>query len=395
MSGNSSSFYGQRPPAPQPAPTSAPAQPDARSQPPHRPAPLAEKKRGSSLGLGLLVFIGSLLGTLIGVAADFGDAADTVARIQEAFYPQLCVAGSDTILGESLGYSGAIASAFEQRINASPTSRVRVSVDAIGSVNGVRRAVEGDCVDVLASSEPIQPISISELTGAGISIDCAAEIGYDVVAFVTDINNPIPNLNRRNLTGILTGAIRNWAELNRSYEAPIRILFRPGSGTTDFVLRNVARHENPFNPPPAATYLPCGSNEDCLNQTLANRGTLYWVSTAWMRTQPERYLRVLPILSGDEQAFNPLTDDISLNDYPAVLIRPLYMYVLRRPGTTPEVASLGQRFLEYVRSVEGQQILEAHHFYTYFAQPRDVSVPLPPGFETDATGHRVICRTPA
>lgn len=393
MSPNSSSFYGQRTPAPQPPPAPAFPRPDASAQ--RQPAPPAGKKRGSSLGLGLLVFVGSLLGTLIGVAADFGDAADTIARIQEAFYPQICVVGSDTILGESLGYSGAIASAFEQRTNSSATSRVRVSVDAIGSVNGVRRAAEGGCVDVLASSEPLQPASISELTAAGVSIDCAAEIGYDVIAFVTDINNPIPNLNRRDLTGILTGTIRNWAELNRSYEAPIRILFRPGSGTTDFVLRNVARHENPFNPPPAATYLPCGSNEDCLNQTLASRGTLYWVSTAWMRTQPERYLRVLPILSGDEQAFNPLVDDISLNDYPSVLIRPLYMYVLRRPGTSPEVAALSQRFLEYVRSVEGQQILEAHHFYTYFAQPRDVSVPLPPGFEQDATGHRVTCRAPA
>ncbi|MCS7071407.1 MAG: hypothetical protein NZM00_07875, partial [Anaerolinea sp.] len=145
MSPNSSSFYGQRTPAPQPPPAPALPRPNLSAQ--RQPAPPAGKKRGSSLGLGLLVFVGSLLGTLIGVAADFGDAADTIARIQEAFYPQICVVGSDTILGESLGYSGAIASAFEQRTNSSATSRVRVSVDAIGSVNGVRRAAEGGCVD--------------------------------------------------------------------------------------------------------------------------------------------------------------------------------------------------------------------------------------------------------
>lgn len=364
------------------------ATPSARPTPP-RPAPYKERR----LSIALLVFFGSLLGTLLGVAADFGDAADTLDRLRQTFDPQLCVVGSDTVLGDALGYSIDLRTRFEDRVNgdAAP-DRVRVAIDPTGSLNGVQRAIDGGCVHVLASSEPLQPVSITALTAAGIEIDCAAEIGYDVVAFVTDINNPVPALQRRDLGAILDGSVRNWAELNRRYEAPINILFRPGSGTTDFVLRSLIGHTDASNPPGTGAYMPCGSNEDCLNQTLSMNGTLYWVSTAWLRTQPPQYLRVLPILTGDEAPVNPLDDGIDLLDYPAFLVRPLYMYVLRRPSDDPEPARLAREFLTYVRSVEGQQTLESRYFYTYFAQPRDVPLPLPPGFDLNMRGQRPVCR---
>lgn len=356
------------------------------------PTPGYPPRRSKNLTIAVLVFFGSLFGTLIGVAADFSDAEDTLARLRSSFYPELCVVGSDTILGEALGYSTAVKAAFEERINSPAVpGDVRVTMEAIGSLNGVARAVSGGCVHVLASSEPLQSINISELVGAGVSIDCAAEIGYDVVAFVTDINNPVPALPRRDLGAILEGRIGNWAEINRRFEAPINILYRPGSGTTDFVFRNLIGHTDANLPPPGAIYQACGSNEDCLNATLSTRGSLYWVSTAWMRTQPPEYLRVLPILTGDEAPINPLADDVDITAYPAFLVRPLYMYVLRRADTPPETSRLAREFLSFVRSVNGQQLLEARHFYTYFAQPRDVALPLPPDFTTDGGGQRVTC----
>jgi len=355
-------------------------------------APGYPPRRSKNLTVAVLVFFGSLFGTLIGVAADFSAAEDTLARLRTNFYPELCVVGSDTILGDALGYSGAVSAAFEERINTPAVpGDVRVTVEAIGSLNGVARAISGGCVHVLASSEPLQPVRISELVGAGIRIDCAAEIGYDVVAFVTDINNPVPVLPRRDLGALLEGRIANWAELNRGFEAPINILYRPGSGTTDLVFRTLIGHTDANLPPPGAIYSACGSNEDCLNAALSTRGSLYWASTAWLRTQPLEYLRVLPILTGDEAPINPLIDDVDITAYPAFLVRPLYMYVLRRGDTPEETSRLAREFLSFVRSIRGQQILESRHFYTYFAQPRDVDLPLPPEFITDNWGQRMIC----
>jgi phosphate transport system substrate-binding protein len=338
------------------------------------------------------VFIGTLLGSLIGAAADFSGAIDTFRRIETLFYPELCVVGSNTILGEGITMAADWKAAFDASESA------RVSIDGIGSVRGVERAVDGGCVHVLAMSEPMTQAQYDSLTRANLRVDCAAEIGYDVIAFVTDIDNSLSVIQSRRLQSILTGSITNWSELGGD-ERPIHILARPGSGTTDFVLINVARYADPnLNDdvyfPPNTNYLSCESNEKCLDLTLSIPGSLYWVSTAWMRTQPEEYLRVMPILQGDERAINPLEDDVDLDEYPSSLVRPLYMYVLGGGQGSADSAALARAFLDYARSVRGQRVLEQHHFYTYFDRPRDVRTVLPPGFEPLPDGTRPVCRPP-
>jgi ABC-type phosphate transport system substrate-binding protein len=345
---------------------------------------------GSRLGLGLVVFVGTLLGSVIGFAADAGDAADTFERFQRAFYPELCVAGSNTILGEGITMAGDWAAAFEQE------HETRVRIDGVGSVRGVQNAVNGDCVHVLAMSEPMSVTQYNALRGADIEIDCAAEIGYDVIAFVTDIDNELPALLSRNLSGILRGQINTWETVGGE-TGPIRVLARPGSGTTEVVLRNVAGWEDDNLSdqqyfPPGTAYLSCGSNNECLDMTLATPGSLYWVSTAWMRTQPTEFIRIMPILRGDERPIDPLTQAVNLDEYPSQLIRPLYLYVLSSDRLSDELEALAREFLFFVRSVPGQVIVEDHHFYTFFNRPENVEVELPPGFETPDGGVRPVCR---
>lgn len=90
---------------------------------------------------------------------------------------------------------------------------------------------------------------------------------------------------------------------------------------------------------------------------------------------------------------NPLTEAVNINEYPRGLIRPLYLYVLNGPETNSEALKLSQDFLNYVRSVKGQQVLESHHFYNHFRQPADVRIQLPPGFAEPVVGPRSICRS--
>jgi hypothetical protein len=68
------------------------------------------------------------------------------------------------------------------------------------------------------------------------------------------------------------------------------------------------------------------------------------------------------------------------------------MYVLRGAQMDPRSTELSVRYLEFVRGVQGQQILEAHHFYTYFEPPAGVAVQLPPGFGLREDGPPIVCK---
>jgi len=351
----------------------------------------AQKEKPSPLRFyALLIFFGTLLGTLLGAVADLGEATQTIERFQEIFNPPptLCVVGSDTILGEDLQLSVDWEREFEKR------QRVDVVIDAIGSGNGVRRAAEGGCAHVLAMSEAMSQAQYQTLQAAGVQVQCAAPIGYDVIAFVTDINNRITTLQYRDLSRILDGRISNWSALDRRQNTPITIWARPGSGTTAHIMTR-------FTPPysgdneqdfPSTNYAYCYSNEACLNETLATPGSLYWVSVAWMRTKPPRYLRVLPILSGDERPINPLQDNFTLDEYPSRLVRPLYLYVVIGPNMSAEQAELAREFLTYARSLNGQAVLEQRGYITYFDNVKDIPIELPPTFVPDRnTGRIPVC----
>jgi ABC-type phosphate transport system substrate-binding protein len=347
-------------------------------------------RRAFTVSTALLVFLGSLFGSLIGTVADFGDAVETVNEFRAAFYPQLCIVGSDTILGPELGMAAAWAETFEEDHD------VRVRIDAIGSSNGVQRAVEGGCAHVLAMSEPMNEDQYDRLQDNGVELACAAEIGYDIVVFIIDINNPISSVPDNSLTSILQGRQQTWGFLSTQYDFPVTILVREGSGTTDLVLDRIARYPSEGGRvfPAEGNYQVCDSNEDCLNRTLSTPGALYWVSAAWMSTQPPQYLRVLRMIERDEASVNPLTEEVNLARYPRSLQRPLYLYVLDGEDTSDEQLEFGREFLEYVRGVEGQSTLSENFFYTYFNQPSTLTasdVPFPPGFDAINTPNRRIC----
>ncbi|MCU0511054.1 MAG: substrate-binding domain-containing protein [Anaerolineae bacterium] len=365
-----------QPGTPRTASTARPA--SARPQP--------ARDQGSGRRMAVLVFMGSLLGSLIGTFASIDDLFNSIGRIDDLLNPPptLCVAGSGTILESDLGMAAAWKNSFEQG------QRARVDIAAVGSIGGVDRAAEGGCVHVLAMSEALTPAQHARLTGRGIDIQCAAEIGYDVIAFVTDINNPLPSLLERLMGNVLTGRITNWRDVRGGTE-DIYIYARENSGTTDYILRQFGWPQGESVLPPAARYIGCSSNSQCLDQTLGTPGALYWVSVSWMKTQPPRYLRVLPILSDDEAPINPLVDDFDLRDYPDRLIRPLYMYVLGGGGIDPAGSALGREFLQYVRGVNGQKILEEKSFKTYFNRPEAVPLEFPNGFSSGTP--RQLCRS--
>ncbi len=355
------------------------------------PAAAPPTARGNSSSLiAILVFLGSLLGSLLGTFASIDDLFASLGRIDDILNPPpvLCVAGSGTILENDLGLASDWETDFEAQ------ERVSVEIDAVGSVGGVNKAASGGCVNVLAMSETLTDSQYQQLTDAGIQVECAAEIGYDIIAFVTDKDNTLSALDDDFMTRILTGQATNWNEVRGQDDQTIYIHARSNSGTTDHVLRAFGWPQGEAFLPPNANYIRCDSNIDCLNKTLATPGSLYWVSLSWMRTQPEDYLRVLPILTGDEAPIDPLRDtDYDIRDYPRQLSRPLYMYVLKNSTTTPETEALAKIFLTYVRGVGGQKLLEDHYFAAYFNRLQGVKVEFPEGFAPLSNAPRKLCKS--
>lgn len=360
----------------------------------------------------LLIFFGSLLGSLIGTFASVNDILDSIQRVGELINPPeppitLCVAGSGTILGDGLGMAAQLGEDFEAFINndSDPdTPEVDVQINPTGSLDGVQLAADGGCVHVLAMSEAmprdqerllIDNVPPNDGATSPYHIQCAAEIGYDVIAFVTDTNNDLPALIDFLMGRVLRGVTNDWGDVGARESQTIYIYAREGSGTTDLVLKNFQWPLGAQQFPPDANYIACDSNTDCLNRTLATPGSLYWVGTAWMRTQPTDFLRVLPILSDDDsRPIDPLRDEFDLREYPRELIRPLYMYVLGGGGIDAETQAMSRQFLEYVRGVAGQKVVQEFAFYTHFNRPDRVRLEFPQSFTLAETiGIRQICST--
>ncbi len=346
--------------------------------------------------LALLVFLATLGGNLLALIASLADASGLIAPIVNLVspMPSVTLVGSATILGNELRLGQDWVAAFQERnletwdlpIAGEIERKIRFTVNPVGTVQGVELATEG-AVNLLAASEPLSDEKISGLSASGVNIVCAAPIGYDVIVFVTDITNRLERpITLQELIAILNGKVQSWSEVGSKAE-PIRIFAREGSGTTELMLEKfLGHHAMPSH------MIGCASQADCLNLTLSTRGSLYWVSLSWLRLQPDNYL--VPVLIENDKGLvtDPLSPQFDPWNYPAELIRPLYMYVLQHSRTDPRAVEVSKEFLNYVRGVQGQQILETHFFTTHFQPPPGVEFQLPPGFGYSPSGLPVVCR---
>ncbi len=366
-----------------------------------------EIKESGSRGnarLAWLLFIATFLGTSLGIVAELADASGLIIPVLELVNPapEIRIVGSNTVLADELGMAEVWKEEFQAReqwtvnvpLAGDITRTVGVGINPIGTVNGIENAIGGNKIDVLTASEPLTRQQIEQLEGAGVTIQCATEVGYDVVAFVTDFSNTAPLISNQDMSKIMIGETLDWFAVGGDPQR-IRILARPGSGTTEVILNNYTGSTEWQD-----HFIPCGEeggNQACLDLTLRIPGSLYWVSSAWMRTQPTQYLAVVPTRgrSGSDEAPSPIEEAFDPNAYPRELIRPLYMYVLSGGAMDAESTDVAKRFLRYVRSVHGQETLENHFFYTFFdppGAPGEIPLDLPAPFdEPNADGLRPDC----
>lgn len=362
----------------------------------------AEKKQAavSGHGLAFVLFLATLFGSLIGVAADLSDAKELLYEVITHFDPDptLVVAGSDTILGEKLGLAESWSESFRERSSSEQLlpvvgaieRRPNLEILPVGSHRGLELALEGR-VHLLAMSDPMSRSEQDRLSQAGITIRCAGQVGYDIIVFVSDLNNYVPVFSKFAVGAIFQGFIQDWSQVSDDWsglEEQIRVLARYGSGTTALLLRRFINDDDfPEH------FIECASNEDCLNRALTTPGSIYWVSAAWLRTQPKRYVRTLLIRrEGGLPPSDPFNPEFNPNNYPEELIRALYFYVLEGAQIEARSSELAKELFLYARSLQGQEQLEEHNFSTLFKAPAEVEIDLPEGFGLQESGQNVICK---
>jgi phosphate transport system substrate-binding protein len=274
----------------------------------------------------------------------------------------LCVGGSNSVLGsDNVAMTDAWVQALARR-------NVEVSIAGSGSEAAVEAARQGQCVDVLVLSEQLNAGQVVQLAEVGIDVGDATIFAYDAITFVTNRANPAPALSLDQIAEVLLGDVRNWSELGGA-ERPIRVLLRPGSGTTNYIFIEVAGFEpfvsapdQPF--PPGLQYAECGregGNRACLEQAAATDGSFYWVTRSLVRSEG---LRPIPVVGNDGSTIDPTGLGFDLDSYPAALVRPLYVYVFDREGGDADVELAAQTFRAYLLSDPGQQSIVDQGFFS-------------------------------
>jgi phosphate transport system substrate-binding protein len=271
---------------------------------------------------------------------------------------RLCIAGSNTILGaDTAAMQQAWADALIQR-------NVAVTIDGSGSEAAVEAARAGECVDALLASEPLNGGQIAQLDAAGIDAGEPTIIGYDAIAFVTNRTNQAPPLTLGQISDVLNGEVSNWSEVGGP-QLPMRVFLRPGSGTTNYVLINVADFEpfvtvpgQPF--PPDLEFTECVSNSACFEQVAATEGAFYYATKAIIRNAA---VRPILVRAANGVLIDPTGLAFDRASYPAELLRPLYAYSLTRENGDPDAEIAAALFRSYVLSERGQQTLIAQGFF--------------------------------
>ena len=124
---------------------------------------------------------------------------------------------------------------------------------------------------------------------------------------------------------------------------------------------------------------------------MATPGSIYGVSTSWLKEQPARHLNSVAVKDGTHPPQDPLQDTFKPDWYPKDLVHPLYIHAFSDSPVAPSSADLATEFVQFVRGTGGREILEKNNFYTCFDPPIRVTPERPPSFGPRSKDAPVVC----
>jgi len=225
-----------------------------------------------------------------------------------------------------------------------------VAVTGGGSGTGLSSLISGTC-DIAMSSRNIKDKEIALAKQKGIN-PYEIKVALDGLAVVVNPKNPVSKLTIGQLAQIFTGKINNWKEVG-GQDAKIVILSREvNSGTHVYFKEHVLRRGDPNSKEEfAPSALLLSSSQAIADEVANNPLAIGYYGMGYISAKQK------PILvAGDEKSeyIAPTIENVVSGKYP--ISRPLFLY------TNGEPAGLVKKFVDFILSKEGQDIVLATDF---------------------------------
>jgi len=209
---------------------------------------------------------------------------------------------------------------------------VRFTFSDIGSAAGMRLAASGE-VDLATSSAPPPP-ELRDKVGL-------VPVGISGTGVIVNAANPVINLTRLQVRDIFSGAIMDWSDVGGSREKIIVVIRE----ATSALRGNFDAYFFDGKPAYVSGALELNSGTDIVAAVSARTGVVSMV-TLTEKIRSDQHVRFLAL-----DGVTPTKKNLQSGAYP--VLRPLYL-VRNAQRVMPAIAA----FLEFVRSPEGQRIIE-------------------------------------
>ncbi|MCT8338377.1 phosphate ABC transporter substrate-binding protein [Methanoculleus sp. Afa-1] len=276
---------------------------------------------GMSLSRMSTVAVVGTLVVLLMVAGCLGNDQTTTPE-------RITVTGSTTVLP--------IAEQAREAFEAQDAS-AEIMVSGGGSSVGVKAAGEGTA-DIGISSRDLKPAETAGYPGL-----VKHHIADDAILLVVNPANSVESLTPGEIRGIYNGTYTNWNQVGGS-EAQIVVVGRDSaSGTREFFSEFVMDEEDFVR-----TQEEFNSNGGIQQKVSQTPGAIGYVGLGYTEG-------VKPLaLDVDGTDIEPTLQNITAGTYP--ISRPLYML------TNGEPEGLAQRYIEFILSAEGQEIVASEDY---------------------------------
>lgn len=245
--------------------------------------------------------------------------------------------GSDTIVNLALAWAEAY-----QKLH----PEVNISVTGGGTGTGIA-ALINKTVDIANASRKIKDEEIASAKANGVE-PVEFVIARDAIAIVVNPTNPVDQLTLRQISDIYSGKINNWSEVGGEDRPIVRLSRETNSGTHVYFLEQVLRLGQPDNKTffsPDTLLLP--SSQGITTETSQNPNAIGYDGLGYV-TPDLKVIAVARDASGPYVI--PSAETVNQGTYP--IARDLYMYTTGQP-----VGAL-KDYLDWIRSAEGQQIVD-------------------------------------
>ena len=244
----------------------------------------------------------------------------------------LSIKGSDTFSAE-LGPP--LISAFKAQ-----NDGIEVELTGLGSASGIADLLENTC-DIAVSSRSLDETEQRMARSKGIELKSAIA-GYYGVALVVNAENPLKDLSDAAIREVFVGKATNWKQIGGP-DRPIEVLIRDATGGSHLGFRELAMDNQPY----AAHARAFASYEELAQAVCVRPDAIGYVE---MNLVSQPGLHPLSI-----NGIPPNEITVQKGVYPYV--QPVWLYARAKSAN----AAI-ERFLQFVRSKPGQEIVESVGF---------------------------------